>query len=134
MRHPFLHPARTAAALCALGVVAVVAVAGAGESFESRIDCGGDYAAGETVLFTVSVENRSGAELTVESRTFLDVPTLGRLEGQRGVNTLPADEDYLAQDLPLNLPADAPAGDYLFWFVVRSESEVGFDSCDFAVR
>jgi hypothetical protein len=102
-------------------------------SFGAAIDCGGVFAPGSAVPFTVRFENQTLQTIPLNVRVIVRVPVIGRLTIGQSNLTLGSNQD-LTFNLTLNLPNRAPNGGYVMAIIARSPDEMTFDTCSFDVQ
>lgn len=123
------------ATLIALAASLALAPQAYAQAFETRLDCGGDFAPGATVPIEITVENMTNEDIPVDAVISIDVPGRGLIDLRAAPFLLRGGQNYVNQNQTIRLPDSAPiADDYIIWITVDSADLMTFDTCDIDVR
>ena len=129
------RPLHLAALALIFGAVLILAPAASAQDFETRLDCGGDFAPGSIIPIEISVENMTDEDIPVDALISIDVPGIGVIDLRAAPFTLTAGQDYVNTEQTIRLPQSAPvAQNYMVLITVNSANLMTFDSCDFDVE
>ena len=113
------------------GVFAFAAPAAA-QTFEAEIDCGDVWQQGEQVPFTVRFEEQAFQNHTIDVLVTISGPGgIGKTLVNTTINLGPNQD--LDRTKFINLPANAPVGDYDMRVTADDGTTIQSDSCSFDV-
>jgi hypothetical protein len=119
---------RIMAAIVALAFAAPAAA----QSFEAEIDCNGIFAPGDTVPFTVRLEEQAFDVHVIDFVVEIDMPGKTKTLIQK-TKTLNPNQDAV-MNRTLTLKAGAPAGSYDMRVIADDGALVVTDTCSFDVQ
>lgn len=113
-----------------LGALSLPAFA-AGGPFDAEIDCNGVVNRPATVPYTLRFENQTRQTQVLDVTVRLTLPTGNSITLRDATINLRPNQDR-AIDQTVNLPANAPAGNYVMTIVATSPTSSTFDTCSFS--
>jgi uncharacterized membrane protein len=123
--------------LLLLAVTALVGLSPAAAQlppFSAEVDCDGIFAPGDTVPYTLRLENQTLEPIPLDLTIELFVPGRGTRTLKSGSLTLGANQDR-QKTFTVRLPAGAPlSNDYEVIVTADSADETSFDTCSFKVQ
>lgn len=105
---------------------------GGGGPFDAEVDCDGFFSPGDTVPWQIRFQNQTFQTQNLDVAISLQVPFIGTINLINVNFNLGPNQDL---NIPrtLNLPGQAPSGQYQFTITATSGAASTFDTCSFDV-
>lgn len=121
---------RLALSALALSVLSLPALAGGTDPFNAEIDCGGIVTPPAAVPYMLRFENQTLQNQAIDVTVTLTLPTGNSITLRDATINLRPNQDRTVNQR-VNLPANAPAGNYQMTLVAASPDFSTFDTCSF---